>query len=92
MSKIVDTDEGSFRFVTDGTNKWWLWECAQCGERQPVDLDNSVSAPCEKCGHVGRNLGRALVAHMQARVLVGDEPTHDEDQRHRHLNEGVDGP
>ena len=30
MSQIVTTKLGRFRAVTDGTRKWWLWEC-RCG-------------------------------------------------------------
>jgi len=91
MSRIVDTDEGSFRHVADGAIGWWLWECPKCNERQPIDLDNSITVPCVKCGHEGQNLGRSLVSHMQARVLVGDAPTHDEGKPHQYRSEGVDG-
>jgi hypothetical protein len=89
MSEIVDTEEGSFRRVTDGVNKWWLWECPACSERQPINLDKSEELACVKCGHIGRNLGRSLVAHMQARVLTGDAPTHEEGMPHRQVSDGL---
>lgn len=93
MSEIVDTKEGSFRRVTDGKTKWWLWECPSCKGLQPVDLDNSITISCaKKCGHVGRDLGSALVARMQAHLIMGESPTHEEGQPHKYRSGGIDGP
>ena len=92
MSEIVDTAVGSFRRVTDGATHWWLWECPACQEMQPFDFDNSEHYACTKCGRVeDRGLGRNLVAHMQSRRLVGQEPTHDEGKPHRQISNGADG-
>lgn len=92
MSEIVDTSEGSFRRVTDGVKKWWLWECPNCKQLQPVDLNKSERWQCYACPHEGKDLGGTLVATMQASIIMGESPSHDEGQAPAPRRDGADGP
>jgi hypothetical protein len=104
MSKIVDTEVGQFRQVTDGTNKWFLFECPVCHERLPMDEEtlagrspiDHIDGPGSKqiCAFQGRKeLGKVLVATMQARILMGERPHRDEGEAgYAPRRDGVDGP
>lgn len=93
MSKIVPTKLGTFRQVVDGSRKYFLFECPKCGEWLPMteahlqgeeSIDHltrpeegrTFRATCEFGGK--HKLGVELLATMQARVLMGEQP-YDED-------------
>jgi hypothetical protein len=89
MSKIVDTEIGRFRQVADGQHKWFLFECPDCGEWLPMNEDvlagrdrvvhESQKFPASYCSYGdAREFGSALIAAMQAKVLMGYKPYHDE--------------
>lgn len=103
MSRIVDTELGQFRYVTDGAKGRFLFECPHCREmlpmneevlagRDPVD-HQSKTQPGRFCSFSGvREFGKYLVGAMQAQILMGYKPYHDEGQdRWQPLNcRGVD--
>ena len=90
MSKIVTTELGRFRGVTDGTKSWWLWECPNCktwGNLSVDQMEGRVRVQCDApkqyhypttvgpCGyHETHNYARKLVAVIQARALVDGYP------------------
>lgn len=90
MSKIVTTKLGRFRAVTDGTKKWWLWECPDCktwGTLSVDQMEGRVSAVCEapkqydypisvgRCGYHGTHeFAKELATTIQARMVMGEEP------------------
>lgn len=96
MSQLVDTEFGQFRCVTDGGRKWFLLECPVCGEMLPMNEETlagrspitheSRHYPGSFCDFAGTHkLGAALLSTMQARVLTGDKPYHDEGRPHQSL-------
>ena len=92
MSMLVDTELGQFRCVTDDRkNRRWLFECPDCHEMLPMSEDHldrklpidheSRKTPGSFCSFQGtRDFGAQLVHRMQALVLMGYKPTHDEGQ------------
>ena len=91
MSKLVDTKLGQFRQVTDGVNKWFLFECPDCGEMLPMSeeilagtapIDHATRPPQTRlCTFRGvREFGKVLVSTMQAQIVMGYKPYHDEGQ------------
>ena len=105
MSMLVDTELGQFRYVTDGEKKWFLFQCPHCNEmlpmneeiiagRAPVDHE-SRARPGTFCTFGGtREFGKHLISTMQAQILMGYQPYHDEgqDQWQPLRGGGVDGP
>src|SRR3990167_6494416 len=105
MSKIVDTELGQFRQVTDGHKKWFLFECPCCHEmlpmneeilagRAPIDHESRIEG-ARFCSFSGtREFGVQLVAAMQAQILMGYQPYRDEGQSQWQPSRGggVDGP
>jgi hypothetical protein len=91
MSRLVDTELGQFREVTDGTSRSFLFECPDCHEmlpmdeeilagRAPIDHESRVHG-ARFCTFAGtRDFGRKLVATMQALIVMGYKPYHDEGQ------------
>jgi hypothetical protein len=103
MSKIVDTEVGRFRQVTDGTKSWFLWECPKCGQwgnLSEAQWNAEVSVVCsgpigKTCDyHETHRYGSILVASIQAMKLMGYKPYHDEgeDRWANPIPGGVDGP
>lgn len=104
MSKIVDTELGRFRQVTDVDKKWFLWECPRCkswgglseeqwnGEVSVVCSGRSGQGDCDY--HETHEYGKMLVVSMQAMRLMGYKPYHDEgeDRWANPIPGGVDGP
>lgn len=93
MSMLVDTQLGQFRYVTDGRRKWFLFECPHCGELLPMNeatlagdapiTHESRHYPATYCTFAGtQQLGSALVATMQANILMGYKPYHEEGMEH----------
>jgi hypothetical protein len=93
MSKLIDTDFGQFRQVTDGTINWFLLQCPDCGEMLPIDDEmfagekpinhESKKFPASFCTFSGtKALGPELISKMQTDVLFGRVPYHDEGQTH----------
>lgn len=94
MSRIVDTKLGRFRAVTDGTKKWWLWECPSCKtwcNLSAAQMEGRVSVYCEapkqyhyptqmgKCGyHETHEYAKELATTVQARMMMGEEPWHED--------------
>lgn len=87
MSEIVTTDVGRFRRVTDGKTKWWLWECPSCqqwcglSEAQwagAVSVDHAADG-CTGAYHETHNFGAALLATIQARILMEQPPADTEE-------------
>lgn len=86
MSKIVSTDVGRFRSVTDGKIVWWLWECPRCKQWCSLSEDQwagKVSVQCgdghRYCGyHETHEFGKELVVKMQAAVFMGEPPTQED--------------
>lgn len=90
MSMLVDTDLGQFRCVTDdGKNRRWLFECPECRGMLPLtEAHLAGKAPIDHesrtlgatfCSFRGmRDFGEQLICRMQALVLMGYKPTHDE--------------
>jgi hypothetical protein len=81
MSKIVTTELGRFRGVTDGKRNWWLWECPNCktwGNLSPDQMEGRVSV-LHSCGyHHIHEYAKELVATIQARMLMGEYPFEEE--------------
>jgi hypothetical protein len=89
VSKLVDTELGQFREVIDGFNKRFLFECPDCHEmlpmdeeimagRKSIDHESRVHGGC-LCTFSGtREFGRVLISTMQAKILMGYKPCHDE--------------
>ncbi len=75
MSEIVTTELGRFRRVTDGHEKWFLWECPLCkqwGRLSDDQLAGQVSVTCD-CGyHETHRFWAELVAAMQVRILLNE--------------------
>ena len=103
MSKIVDTIFGRFRHVSDGSRKWFLWECPKCqswGSMSDDQMNGKVSVVWSGPGgrggcdyHETHEFGKRLVATMQAAILMGYQPYHDENEsRWQPRSGGVDGP
>ena len=93
MSQLVDTQLGQFRYVTDGHKKWFLFECPDCHEMLPMDEEilagralvdhESRTEKARFCTFSGtRQFGIQLIAAMQAQILMGYQPYHDEGQDH----------
>ncbi len=91
MSKLVDTELGQFRLVENGTRKWFLFECPQCREMLPMDEETlsgrkdiqheSRILPATFCRFTGtREFGKHLITTMQAQIVMGYMPYHDEGQ------------
>lgn len=91
MSKLIDTELGQFRLVEDGTKKWFLFECPECHEMLPMDEEilagrkdiqhESRILPATYCRFMGmREFGKHLIATMQAQIVMGYKPYHDEGQ------------
>jgi hypothetical protein len=91
MSKLVDTELGQFRFVEDAEKRRFLFECPTCGEmlpmneeilagRQPIDHESRLIGAtfCKFSGT--REFGKHLVTTMQAQIVMGYKPYHDEGQ------------
>lgn len=91
MSKLVSTAMGQFRHVvdSDGSGGRWLFECPHCHENLPMSEDHlngsapidheSRAEPGRLCTFQGAyEFGSFLVARMQARVMTGSKPYHDE--------------
>ncbi len=89
MSMLVDTGLGQFRCVQDGERKRFLFECPDCHEMLPLEEDHmNGSAPVDHesrihcarfCTFSGtREFGKHLVTSMQALILMGYRPWHDE--------------
>lgn len=90
MSRIVTTKLGRFRAVTDGTKKWWLWECPDCkawGNLSVDQMEGRVSVHCTApkqyhyptsvgpCGyHQTHEFAKELATTIQARMVMGEEP------------------
>lgn len=103
MSKIVDTNVGRFRQVTDDKDKWFLWECPNCGSWSGMSdgqLEGKVSVVCSGpngrggCDyHATHEFGASLVAAMQAKILMGYKPYYEEgkDKWQPSRDGGVDG-
>lgn len=91
MSMLVDTELGQFRYVTDGPNKRFLFDCPDCHEmlpmseeilagRAPVDHESRIHG-ARFCTFAGtREFGKYLIATMQAQIVMGYKPYHDEGQ------------
>lgn len=88
MSQIVDTSVGRFRRVNTGDPTHpdtWLWECP-CGQWAYLDEDqwagrvsvDHASDGCPKGYHETHEYGKALVAAIQASILTGYPPTHED--------------
>jgi hypothetical protein len=105
MSRLIDTELGQFRCVTDGASKLFLLECPDCGEmlpmeeeilagRKPIDHESrTMAAKC--CTFQGvREFGKALICKMQSLIVMGYRPYHDEgqDQWQPSRGGGADGP
>lgn len=104
MSRIVDTEFGRWREVSDGETKRWLWECPKCqawGGMTDAQMNGEVSVVCSGpggCGgcdyHETHKFGPFLIATIKASYLMGYRPYHDEgESRWSHpTGDGVDGP
>lgn len=88
MSKIVDTQVGRFRQVSDGDKKWFLWECPKCKSwagMSDEQWDGKVSVVCSGpqgggCRyHETHEFGKELYVATAALHLMGYGP-HDEGQ------------
>lgn len=95
MSEIIDTQLGRFRRVTDGKTKWFLFECPTCKEWLPLTeammngeepaVHESATIQGTRCPFSGSHeFGSTLVAAIQAGILSGVEPIHDEDEDRWH--------
>ena len=78
MSKIVTTELGRFRGVTDGAKSWWLWECPNCKTWGNLSVDQmegrvSFSVMCRSSITIPPS-SRELVAVIQSRALVDGYP------------------
>lgn len=105
MSRLIDTEIGQFRAVQDGAINRYLFECPHCAEMLPLSddaLNGTAPIDHESRKQVGRfctfsgvrEFGRCLVSTMQAMIVMGYQPYHDEGETRwvpsRRL--GVDGP
>lgn len=91
MSMLVDTELGQFRCVSDGQNKRFLFECPDCAEmlpmseeifagRAPIDHESRIHR-ARFCTFTGvREFGKSLITTMQAQIVMGYKPYHDEGQ------------
>lgn len=89
MSEIVTTTLGRFRCVTDGKDKWPLWECPKCqswcgfseaqweGRSSVICLGPSGDKTCNY--HETHPFGKILFKTIQLRILMGESPTDPED-------------
>ncbi len=79
MSKIVTSISGRFRQVSDAPEQTdWLFECPNCKEWLRLDWTAQGVAHIA-CGfNTGKNLGAALVAAIQAKILFGEQPYSEE--------------
>ncbi len=91
MSRLVDTELGQFRLVEDGPRKRFLFECPECHEMLPMDEETlagqkdiqheSRILPATFCRFTGtREFGKHLITTMQAQIVMGYKPYHDEGQ------------
>ena len=91
MSKLVDTELGQFRQVTDGARSWFLFECPDCLEMLPMNEETLAGRAlidhesriygARFCSFQGtREFGKILIATMQAQIVMGYKPYHDEGQ------------
>jgi hypothetical protein len=91
MSMLIETKLGQFRAWTDGKVKSFLFQCPDCGEMLPMSEEvlagimtinhESRSRPGHKCTYSGtRDFGKTLISAMQAQILMGYKPYHDEGQ------------
>lgn len=105
MSRLIDTEIGQFRAVQDGLINRYLFECPACGEMLPLSddaLNGTAPIDHESRREVGRfcnfdgvrEFGRYLVSTMQAMIVMGYQPYHDEDETRWIPSQrlGVDGP
>ena len=105
MSRIVDTELGRWRLVSNGTGeKNWLWECPKCKSwagMNDAQMEGKVSVVCSGPGghggcdyHETHKFGALLVGSIQAMRLMGYRPYHDEgeDRWGNPIAGGVDGP
>ncbi len=73
MSRIIETTVGRFREVTDGSKKWFLWEC-RCGtwcSLSDAQWSGSVSVNHDSQGcpshyHETHEYGKVLLNTIQA--------------------------
>lgn len=88
MSQIFDTELGRFRAVSDGKQKWFLWECPKCKSWAGLSdkqWDGKVSVVCSgppggSCTyHETHEYGKTLYSVGMALRLMGHRP-HDEGQ------------
>jgi len=84
MSKIVSTKLGRFNCVTDGMNKWWLWECVRCRQEWLPLNENQMNGTASVlhdyyygdpehrryCGyHETHEYGKELVVSIQTKAF-----------------------
>ena len=88
MSKIVDTQFGRARLVTDGGSKWWLWECPKCHSWRPMtdeEANGDKVVVCQGpsdlsgCDYAeAHEFGKWLYAAIAAMKLMGYVPYYEE--------------